>query len=57
MCAQPICVTVWNEFIHEKTSPAVGRIYPGGIHAAIAEALAEDLGSAVQVRTATLEEP
>ncbi|MFH1919504.1 MAG: ThuA domain-containing protein [Planctomycetota bacterium] len=57
MCAEPIRVTVWNEFVHEKTSPAVGAIYPGGIHAAIAEGLAEDLGSTVEVRTATLDEP
>ena len=43
--------------MHEKTSAAVGDIYPDGIHAAIAEGLADDLGSAVRVRTATLEEP
>jgi trehalose utilization protein len=57
MGAQPIRVTVWNEYIHEKTSPAVAKIYPDGIHAAIAEALTEGLGSAVRVGTATLDEP
>ena len=57
MCADPIRVTVWNEFVHEKTSRAVGQIYPRGIHGAIAETLAEDLGSAVATRTATLDEP
>ena len=57
MGADPIRVTVWNEFVHEKTSEAVAGIYPDGIHAAIAGGLAEDLGSAVQVRTATLDEP
>jgi len=57
MCAEPIRVTVWNEFVHEQTSEAVAAIYPDGIHAAIAGRLAEDLGSAVQVRTATLDEP
>ncbi|HUT93593.1 MAG TPA: ThuA domain-containing protein [Thermoguttaceae bacterium] len=57
MGAEPIRVTVWNEFVHEKTSEAVAQVYPDGIHAAIAARLAEDLGSAVQVRTATLDEP
>jgi len=50
-------VTVWNEFIHEKASAAVGRIYPQGIHEAVAQALRNELGGAVAVRTATLEEP
>lgn len=50
-------VTVWNEFVHEKTSEAVRKIYPRGIHGAIAEGLSESLGPAVKVRTATLEEP
>jgi len=57
MCAQPIRVTVWNEFVHEKTSRAVAEIYPDGIHAAVAQLLAEELGSAVEVHTATLEDP
>jgi trehalose utilization protein len=57
MAAEPIRVTVWNEFIHEKTSEAVAKIYTDGMHAAIAQGLVEDLGSAVHVRTATLEEP
>jgi len=49
--------TVWNEFVHEKTSPTVAAIYPHGIHVVLADALVEQLGSAVQVRTAILEEP
>jgi trehalose utilization protein len=57
MCAQPIRVTVWNEFIHETTSEAVGKLYPDGIHGAVADMLREQLGAAVDVRTATLEEP
>ena len=57
MTAQPIRVTIWNEFIHEKTSRSVAAVYPDGIHAAIAQGLFEDLGPAVQVRTATLDEP
>ena len=40
MAAEPIRVTVWNEFVHEKTNPAVAEVYPDGIHAAIAQGLA-----------------
>jgi trehalose utilization protein len=50
-----IKVTVWNEFVHEKTNHAVREIYPDGMHATIAEGLNEDPG--LEVRTATLEEP
>ena len=53
----PIRVTVWNEFVHEQTSPAVAQIYPQGIHGTIAAALREQLGTAVTVRTATIDEP
>ena len=50
-----IRVTVWNEYLHEKQNEAVGRLYPDGIHGALAASLEgrRDL----QVRTATLEEP
>lgn len=57
MSRPPIRVTVWNEFIHERTSEVVAQIYPQGIHATIAAALRERLGAEVQVRTATLDEP
>jgi trehalose utilization protein len=50
-------VTIWNEFIHEKSSPAVAPIYPDGIHAAIAAGLSKQLGSALTIRSATLSEP
>lgn len=36
---KPIHVTIWNEFIHERTEPIVARIYPRGIHMAIAEGI------------------
>lgn len=51
----PIRVTVWNENVHEKKHEAVKKIYPDGIHTAIAKGLsaAKDL----QVRTATLDMP
>jgi trehalose utilization protein len=57
MTDTPIRVTVWNEFIHERTAASTREIYPDGIHAALAEALREHLGSAVEVRTATLDQP
>jgi trehalose utilization protein len=50
-------VTVWNEFIHERTNDVVKKIYPGGIHAVVADAIREQLGPEVTVRTATLDEP
>lgn len=53
--ATPIQVTVWNEFRHEKKNPAVSAHYPHGMQETIAEFLRKD--SALQVRTATLDEP
>lgn len=48
-------VVVWNEFEHEKEDEAVSKIYPDGIHRAIADCLQED--PSLLVETATLEEP
>lgn len=49
-----IRVTVWNEGRHEQRNPEVARIYPDGIHGALAQGLrAADMA----VRTATLDEP
>ena len=53
----PLRVTVWNEFVHEKSNPVVAEHYPHGLHAAIADGLRNSLGDQVQVRTATLQEP
>ncbi|NLO82349.1 MAG: trehalose utilization protein ThuA [Clostridiales bacterium] len=50
-----IRVTVWNEFRHEKNDPEVAKIYPDGIHNAIADFLKEQ--GQFEVRTATLDEP
>jgi trehalose utilization protein len=52
----PLRVTVWNEFRHEQSSshPA-SKVYPAGIHSAIAEGLRAVPG--IEVRTATLDEP
>ena len=35
-------VLIWNEFAHEKTEEAVKKLYPNGIHNAIAEFLKTD---------------
>ena len=53
--SEKIRVTVWNEFRHEKSDEAVRKIYPEGMHAVIANALAADKG--IKVRTASLDEP
>jgi trehalose utilization protein len=50
-------ITIWNEHIHERTSDVVAKIYPDGIHAVLAKALAEHFGSAAEIRTATLDQP
>jgi len=52
---QPIRVTVWNEFRHEKQDEEVKKIYPRGIHMAIAEHLNSQEG--ITAQTATLDEP
>ncbi len=41
-------VTIWNEGRHEKLHPNVARIYPAGIHGAIAEGLKNE-GFAIRV--------
>ena len=53
----PLQVTIWNEFIHERTNPDVQRVYPDGIHAAIADGLRETLGEQARIRTVTLDQP
>ncbi len=47
-------VTVWNEYRHERSDDEVAKIYPDGIHGALATALRDD---GLEVRTATLDEP
>jgi trehalose utilization protein len=53
--AKKIRVTVWGEYRHEKQSPEIRKIYPQGMHEAIAAALRKLPD--VEVRTATLDEP
>jgi len=51
----PTRVTVWNEYRHEREDERYARVYPDGIHGAIAAGLREVEG--LEVRTATLDEP
>lgn len=53
--SSPVRVTVWNEFVHERENDTVRRIYPDGIHAAIAVGMSNV--SSLTTRTAVLEEP
>lgn len=52
----PLHVTIWNEFVHEKKHAAVRTVYPDGIHEAIARGIGA-LDSGLKIRSATLEEP
>ena len=51
--ADVIRVTVWNEYRHEKKDERIKKIYPKGMHAAIAKHLKAE---GFKVRTATLDE-
>ena len=48
-----IRITVWNEFAHEQEDPDIRKLYPEGIHGAIADFLKKS-GEDFKVRTATL---
>ncbi|WP_037569170.1 ThuA domain-containing protein [Phaeacidiphilus oryzae] len=54
---RPIRVTVWGENRHEQLEEKVAKIYPHGMHAAVAEGITENLGRGARVRTATLDDP
>ena len=47
-----IRVTIYNEFLHEKSNEKVRKIYPNGIHNAIAEFLRSD---DIEIKTSTLD--
>lgn len=51
---QPIRITIFNEFVHEKTE-RIAKVYPQGIHGAIAEKLSA-LGD-YEITFATLDMP
>jgi trehalose utilization protein len=51
----PVRVTVWGEFRHEKKNKDVARIYPDGMHEAIASSLRKSKD--LRVATAHLDQP
>jgi trehalose utilization protein len=53
----PIRVCVWNEYVGERRDPTIAACYPDGIHAELAGGLRDELGVAVDVATATFEQP
>jgi len=53
--ADVIRVTAWNEYRHEKSNAQIAKIYPEGMHGAIAKHLAAQPG--IEARTASLDEP
>ena len=48
-------LTIYNEFIHEQRNDLVKKLYPKGMHEAIAEYMRKEPG--LRVKTATLEMP
>ena len=50
-------VTIWNEHVQERRDESVKRVYPDGMHEAIAAGLRRELGASATIRFATLEEP
>jgi trehalose utilization protein len=49
-------ITIWHEFRHEKKHEEVRRVYPDGMHMALATAIRKHLPAA-QIRTALQDEP
>ncbi len=50
-----IRVTIWNEFVHEKTNPKVTALYPEGIHAFVRDFLKGN--DDMEIRLAALCDP
>lgn len=49
-----IRVTIWNEFLQEQRKEEVARIYPKGMHGAIADGIRQD---GFEISCATFNEP
>ena len=52
----PLKITIWNEFRHERHNPEVQRLYPQGIHGALAAGIQPHLPAA-RIHFATLDQP
>ena len=50
-----IRVTIWNEYLHERESEEIRKIYPDGIHGCIKAFLKEEQD--LEIRTATFDMP
>jgi trehalose utilization protein len=50
-------VVVWNEYVSERREVAAAQAYPHGLHVEVADGIREVLGDAVEVATATLNDP
>lgn len=48
-------VTIWNEYVHEQSEERIAKVYPQGIHGAIASMLGKN--SVYNIRTATMDMP
>jgi trehalose utilization protein len=57
MAGSRLNVTVWTEHVHEGRDASVRKLYPDGMHAPIVAGIERELGDAVRVRVAMLEEP
>src|SRR5699024_3035924 len=55
--AAPLRVTVWGGNRHEQRDERVRTLYPEGMHAAIRDGIAANLGENVTTRIALLDEP
>ncbi len=53
--SDPIKVTIWNEFLHERQDEKVRQIYPQGIHQTIAQFLS--VNPDLTIKSATLDQP
>ncbi len=51
-----INVTIWNEYVHEKTNENIAKVYPNGIHDAIKEKLSQFGDFNITIATLDMEE-
>ena len=52
-----IRLTIWNEFVHEKTNERVAALYPNGLHATIKEQLEKIAPGEYEITLASLDMP
>jgi len=57
LASERVRVTIWNEYTGEQRTGTAARVYPSGLHAAIADGLRDLLGGQATITTATLDQP